>query len=372
MRTTIKEGLCDIIVDIDDVPSKDQEVFYNPKMELNRSLTILLIKAWDKKEMQMALPLAGSGVRAVRFLKELPQDFIKHIHINDLNKEAILLIDKNLDLNGSKSDKVEVFNLDANKFLENSQGFDYIDIDPFGSPNFLLDNSMRRLSREGLLAVTATDTGALSGAFPSAGRFKYWADTAIIPQKHEIGLRILARKVILMGMQNNKALQPIFSYHHEHYYRIFFKVKKGKTAATEMFNLVNKYYHHCSKCSFSTVNKFQLNDCPNCNNKLIIVGPCFSGNMQDSNFIEKMISINENKKIDKLLNLILEESRVDEVGFFDTHIVCEKNGGNPPKISKLIKDIEDKGYKASKSSIVRNGVKTNYPFKDFVKLISKE
>ncbi|MCU0373510.1 MAG: ATP-binding protein, partial [Ignavibacteria bacterium] len=42
-------------------------------------------------------------------------------------------------------------------------GFDYIDIDPFGSPCPFLDAAIKRLSRGGILAVTATDTSALAG-----------------------------------------------------------------------------------------------------------------------------------------------------------------------------------------------------------------
>ena len=39
-----------------------------------------------------------------------------------------------------------------------SKGFDYIDLDPFGSPNIFLDSAVKRLGRNGILAVTATDT----------------------------------------------------------------------------------------------------------------------------------------------------------------------------------------------------------------------
>lgn len=385
MKKEIIEGDSKIIVDFKKIPSREQKVFFNPKMELNRTLSILLLKANAQENLQIALPLAGSGIRAIRFLKELPKQMIKHIHINDYSKDASTLIKENLLLNNfsidkintsseniNQNEKISVFNLDANKFLENSFGYDYIDIDPFGSPNFLLTNSIKRISRKGILAVTATDTGALAGSYPKAGMIKYFANTENIPQKHELGLRILARKVILMGMQEEKALIPIFTYHFEHYYRIFFKVKKGKTAAAKLFNLINKEYLYCNKCGFSNLNIEKNNSCPHCSSKDVkFIGPCFSGNLQDKEFLKKMISLNqkkENKQIDKMLNKLLEESSINQVGFYDTHDICEKSKKSIPKISYLISTLQEKGFMAVQSANVLTGIKTNASFEEFLKL----
>ena len=43
---------------------------------------------------------------------------------------------------------------------------------------------------------------------------------------HEIGLRILIRRVQLAGSVYDKALIPILSYSKEHYMRVFFKCEK--------------------------------------------------------------------------------------------------------------------------------------------------
>jgi tRNA (guanine26-N2/guanine27-N2)-dimethyltransferase len=215
---------------------------------------------------------------------------------------------------------------------------------------------------------------------------KYFANTVDIPQKHEIGLRILARKVILMGMQEEKALIPIFAYHFEHYYRIFFKVKKGKTEASKMFNLVNKEYVFCKQCGFSTINNDRLNLCHHCSSKLEFIGPCFSGNLQDKKLLEQMLKENdfneENKKdfdknifqsrknIHKLLISLIEESKINVVGFFDSHTLCEKNKDikEIPKISFLIESLHKKGFLACQSANLLTGIKTNASFEEFLKL----
>ncbi|MBU0456699.1 MAG: hypothetical protein ABH824_03270 [Nanoarchaeota archaeon] len=57
-------------------PNKKQEVFYNPIMSSNRNISILLLNSISNKEMNVALPLAGSGIRGLRFIKELKEDKI--------------------------------------------------------------------------------------------------------------------------------------------------------------------------------------------------------------------------------------------------------------------------------------------------------
>ena len=72
----------------------------------------------------------------------------------------------------------------------NSTGFDYIDVDPFGSPNPFLDAAIKRIARDGILAVTATDTAPLCGTYTNACRRKYWAVPLRNELMHEIGIRI--------------------------------------------------------------------------------------------------------------------------------------------------------------------------------------
>ncbi|GAG35537.1 unnamed protein product, partial [marine sediment metagenome] len=225
----IAEGKALIFAPKEKKVSKKLPVFYNPAMKLNRDISVLLLNSIKNKDMQIALPLAGTGVRGARFLLELNKNKIKNISMNDYNGKASKIIEQNLKLNKiKKTKKISITKKDANLFLLESSGFDYIDIDPFGTPNYFLDSAVKRLAREGILAVTATDTSALAGSFPAACKRKYWAVPIREELKHEIGLRILIRKVQLIGAQFDKALTPIFSYAEQHYMRAFFYCEKGK------------------------------------------------------------------------------------------------------------------------------------------------
>ncbi len=373
----MQEGKAGIKAYTAETVSKDMPVFYNPVMKLNRDITILLLNSIDKKDMQVALPLAATGIRGVRFLLELKKSKIKKIFLNDNNNDAVKLIKSNLKLNKIKSGrKVNISNLDANLFILNSKGFDYIDIDPFGSPNFLLDNAVKRLGRDGILAVTATDTGALCGSYKNACLRKYSGKPLRNEFCHEIGLRILISKVQLIGAQYDKALTPILSYSKEHYFRVFFKCIKGKKKVDELMKNIG-YILHCKKCLFRKNTNSIFNDekCPLCKSKLDYAGKLWLGQLWDKKLINNMcknIKNLEDKELVKLLEIIKKESKISSVGFYDlTKVVKHNKLRNVPKKDLLINEIKKAGFKAAETHIRPNSIRSNIELKELIKLIKK-
>lgn len=351
MYHTITECSTKAFVPIEEKISKQLPVFYNPAMELNRTISVLLLAALGKKNMRIALPLAGSGVRGIRFMKELKPEIIESIHFNDLNPVADSIIKKNLKLNGITQDKIHVSNKDANLFLLESEGFDYIDIDPFGSPNFLLDSAVRRISRTGIIAVTATDTSALSGTFPKACMRKYFASPLKNHLMHETGLRILIRKCQLIAAQYEKALTPILSYSKEHYMRTFLKVEKGKSKVDEMIK-----QHHYLRYD-STTSEFNLADIDHKNDdktkkkEIQYAGPLWAGNLKDQKIIDMI------KTDDKFITLLKEE--LDTPFFYDIHTVSRlKKLKNPPKKEDMIKKLKNASKDASETHFLGTAIKT--------------
>ena len=353
--------------------SKKMGVFYNPVMSLNRDISILLLNSINKNNLQIADPLAATGIRSIRFLKELNKNKIKRVYMNDYNKDAINLIKQNLALNKinyKNNQKINIKNQDANLFLLNSNGFDYIDIDPFGSPNFFIDSACKRLARDGILAVTATDTSALCGTFPKACIRKYWALPKKDAMMHETGLRILIRKIQLVASQYDKALIPIFSYSKEHYMRVFLKNIKGKNEVDEILKL----HEHFNGA-----------------------GPIWIGNLWDKNLVNKMYNntiknkiLNKNNELIKFLKIIKDESKINVVGFYDLHDICEtsknqrflvprKSKGfsrenkikNMQKKAIIINKIKKLGCKASETHFSGHGIRSSIPLKTLIRILKK-
>lgn len=326
--------------------SRSQEVFYNPVMKLNRDISILLLDSLPDKDLQIALPLAGSGIRGIRFLKELRSGKIRKLVMNDYKSSR--QITANLKSNDVSCD---VFSKDANIFLLEGKGFDYIDIDPFGTPNPFLDSAVQRLSRRGILAVTATDTAALAGSSSKAGMRKYYAKTMRNELMHEIGIRILIRKVQLIGGQYDKALLPVFSYSKDHYYRIFFRCSKGKTKVDSILEDHN-YLLYDNETMEREVSKFNYKE------GYDYTGPMWTGQLWNSNLAEKMFKNcdPENKKLGSILSIIKDESKIDAVGFYDIHKYAKMKSMDIPKIESLLsKDI-------SRTHFLGWGVKTRSHF----------
>ena len=150
------------------------EVFYNPVMVSNRNISILFLNSIVNKNLKIALPLAGSGIRGLRFLKELKKGKIKQLDVNDHKENFETVFKTNMDLSKVKpTKKVNIYHKDASLFLLQQDGYDYIDLDPFGSPNPFIASTVARISRGGVIAVTATDTAALTGTYPKVTKRKY-------------------------------------------------------------------------------------------------------------------------------------------------------------------------------------------------------
>ena len=347
----IQEGQVKVKVHLGKI-SKALPVFYNPIMKSNRDISVEVLKALNKKNLQIALPLAASGIRGIRFIKELPKSMVKSITINDLNKQAVKSIKENLKLNKIKSKKIIIKNQDANLFLLQSKGFDYIDIDPFGSPNPFLNSAIQRLAREGILAITSTDTSALTGTFPKVTQRKYWAQSYKNELMHELGLRILIRKIQLIGTQFDKALIPVLAYYKEHYFRIYFQNKKSKEACDQLFKQ-HQYFLYNLKTMERKI--FRQNQEKN----FITIGPLWTGDLFDKKLLEKI------KTKNKFLNTIKKES--NQVGFYDLHKI-----GKIYKISLKPTEQTIKKIKATPTHFSPTGFKSDLPIKKIISLLKNK
>ena len=318
--------------------SKELDVFYNPVMKFNRDISVLLINSIGRQDIQIADILAGSGVRSLRLLLELDSGIIK--------------------------------NVDANKLLLESSGYDYIDVDPFGSPNDFLELSIVRLSRDGILAVTATDTAPLSGTYPDACKRKYWAKPMRNYLMHEIGLRILIRKIQLLGANHDKALVPIYSYFKDHYNRIFFKCIKSKKEVDKVL-AQHKYFLYCNTCMVFRTSEFNNEHCIKCSNSMEYAGPVWIGDLCDIALAEKILNLNKNRSNLNFLTKINGESKINLSGFYNIHILCKHFKLTIPNSDILIEQIKQKGYFASRTHFDALGIKTNIPVDELKMIIEK-
>ncbi len=362
------------------LPAKDvhakMEIFYNPIMASNRNISILLLNCIANQKMNLADPLAGSGIRSLRFLKELKKDKINSLSVNDLKENFVTIFKDNLKLNKiNNTNKIKIYNDDANLFILNQIKhpiadsfcgyFDYIDLDPFGSPNPFIPAAISRICRKGIIAVTATDTAALTGTYSKVTKRKYWAVSLRNYLMHEVGLRILIRKVQLEGVQFDKALTPILSYHKDHYFRIYFRTEKGKERCDEIIKQ-HQYLLFCPKCLNYQISNYNQGAC-SCKNRFVFAGPLWAGKLFDPKLISKMAKENPFPEEQKFLNLLKEESALDIPGFYDLHAIARRYKSAPPRMELMLRKLT-----AARTHFSPTGIKTEKKIKEIVSEIQKQ
>ncbi|MBS3147413.1 hypothetical protein J4219_00850 [Candidatus Woesearchaeota archaeon] len=325
-------------------PTKRMEAFYNPLMGIQRSVTIALLKSLGRK-MRIADPLAGTGVRAARLMNE-SSEVVKEIICNDANPNAVEYVKQNF------FGRVE--NTDANVFLHSNGAFDFVDIDPFGSPVPFLDSACQSLSLGGILALTATDTAALAGSAVQACKRKYWAMPLNNEYKHETGIRILIRKAQLIASQYEKSLVPIYCHLGTHYVRVFLR-EEG--AVRDIFKQ-HGYIHHCFRCLKREVKQLNVPErC--CNAPMSVAGPLWTGRLWDD-VLAKTVAV-EAEKVDesiiKLARTIADESAVDAVGIYSLPKIASKYKLAVPKMDLFLSKIT-----GVRSHFAKQSVRTTDPY----------
>ena len=137
-------------------------VFYNPVQEFNRDLSILVLNTFSKgkkppttaesSEFVVLEALAATGLRSIRFMKEVPA--ITKIIINDFDPNAIETAKKNLKFNNIDMAKTQTETLDANVLMQrlaaDKKYCDVIDLDPYGTAVDFLDAALRTLKEDGI------------------------------------------------------------------------------------------------------------------------------------------------------------------------------------------------------------------------------
>jgi len=362
-------------------PSK-APVFYNPVMELNRDIAVLVLQAYQRtldREISICEPLAGCGIRGVRFAVEV--EAVKNVVINDINVKAFQLASYNVQINGL-NDRVLVKNEDANLLLSSHgaprKRFDAIDIDPFGSPAPYLDSAIRALRNGGLLCLTATDMAPLCGVHPKACIRKYAGKPLRTEYCHELAVRLLAACLVLTAAKYDIGVSIAFSHSANHYVRVYATIQHGAKKADE--NIKNMgYIFHCFKCFHREPAKGRFltagsEKCSECGSKINVAGPLWLGKICDEQFCElieeeaKHRAFKRGQKIRRILTLIKDE--VDApLTYYVLDKLCDALALPVPPVREVVEALREKGFQAFLTHFNSRGIKSNVPATEIKELL---
>ncbi len=335
-------------------------VFYNRYMKLNRDLSVSIARVL--KPERFCDLLSGTGARGLRVSREAG---VGRVLLNDANPNAVGLIRKNAEIN--KLD-VEITNKDAGSLLSEER-FDFIDIDPFGPPVAFIDPAIKALENNGVLAVTATDTSALCGAYPRACRRKYDSLSLRTDYYNEVGLRTLLGYVIRQGLRYDVSFRPLFSHCTRHYFRAYFRGRKSRRDCNESLQSL-VYLQHCFNClnrRYSPLDGW-VEECE-CGHGFANAGPLWSGVFADKEFCSGVMEELEfSERGFELVDLVRGEQDITNP-YYNIHRVFHRRGISARPTSEMIDSLSGIGFMAVRTHFSGLGLRTDAPVREVYSIL---
>ncbi len=403
--------------------SKDSEkVFYNSAMEGSRTRSVILMKNiidsgfLGESEIYAIDGLAASGLRARRWLNELPASLAERLRVTicDLNEESLDSAMKNhLKFPPNHGQGVLIPRQGDLRSAILDQGWHWVDIDPFGSPMPFLDTAIQSLAKKAFLEVSATDTAALTGSSKTALMRRYGARVKTDGLAHDSGMRVLLACIARSAARHDRSIHPVLSIWDSHHLRVSVKVRKSVKISNKLeenlgWRVANPNLEEVlSSMESGLIPQSSTESLPmHCFLPLSypisrvdnrISGPLWIGQIGDceimskftekevktlciSNFKEEnILSWNEKdfelqkRKILRSIRYIEEEARVANCEFLilTDDLASSQNKGSPPSPNKMIELIEKRGFKAARSHYSKPSFRTNAPWDIIIECLNE-
>ncbi len=384
---TVVEGTASLLVPVLDPDAGEHiqrqrsqaPVFYNTVMKTNRDTAVLALRAYQRRKgrnVQVCEPMTGSGVRGIRLLLEAGD--IDDMVLGDLSPSALALAGENAKLNGVW-DRIKFRELDANLLMALHSypfgRFDYIDVDPYGSPSPFYDTAIRATKNHGMIAITATDMPPLCGVNARACIRKYGGRPLQGEFCHETALRLLASSFIRQAAIHGYAATPQFSYYADHYVRAYFRVDKGARRIEALLNQVG-FIKYCPSCLHRFPSMENAPERCGCGEDMNIGGLLWLGELSDAEFLDWMMEEIGNvphlagTKAETIMGLARGEIGF-QVSFFDFDKICKLVGVKSVPTEDAFAAIRGAGFSAVPTHYRKRTLKTDASIQQLVDVFNR-
>ncbi len=380
----VREGLAEVLVPAEEIRApRKAPVFYNPVMTLNRDIAVLALRVFARqasRPVRACEPLCGCGIRGIRFALEVPG--VTEIVMGDLNPNAVKLSQENARRNGVEK-RVEVMLSDANVLMTSYSApggrFDYVDLDPFGSPAPFMDSAVRAIRSGGLLALTATDMAPLCGVHVRACMRKYGAVPVKVGYAKELAVRIMLGALARVAAAHDVGIRPLLAHATDHYARAYCLLVRGQGKANESVAKLG-YVLHCPSCHEREVIPglaAQLEaKCPVCGYpSRLMAGPLWVGELFDASFCHEVAEEAArvpwiSRRAGRLLELVAGEAGGPPT-YYALAKLCDALELSVPPVRELVGALRERGWWAARTHFDPQGVRTNAPANEVIRAIKE-
>jgi len=356
---TVREGTTDLLVPEGysrrGPGTRSGEVFYNRQMEFGRDISVILGREFLHEGQRILDGLSATGARGLRMANEcgVRADF----ELNDRDLRAAVLMKENAELNSLGHVKIHCRDLRA---LLAEEQFDYIDIDPFGSPVDFIDAAVQSCKNRGSFGFAATDTAPLYGSFPKTALRRYGALSQRTPFGHETGLRILIGFAAREAAKHDRGIEPILCYHADHYFRCYIRVVNGAAKADACLKMLGfSGFDSKSLGRWTSAERKERRD----------AGPIWLGPLMSKEVVRSMKAtgdVGTAPRCAKIIDIWREESAMPPL-FYLIDELAKKTRLSPPKLSEFVEFLRDRGAKASRTHFDPKGLKTDLDARALIK-----
>ena len=218
-------------------------IFHNPAMAGSRTRSVLLMQhaietgLLGDSTVYALDGLSASGLRARRWLNELPADIAGRISatMSDMDPVALDWAMRCYEEFPPEHGEGELIaHLGDLRKTVLEHGRHWVDIDPYGSPLPFLDTAIQSLARRGVMEVSATDSAALTGSSKNALLRRYGARVRTDGLAHDSGLRVLLATVARAAARHERSVEPLMSIWESHHLRVSMCVVRGVEGANQV------------------------------------------------------------------------------------------------------------------------------------------
>ena len=346
-------------VSLEEDPPPTSPVFFNPAASLNRDISVCVTSAAGGSSFCDSM--AGVGARGVRIANEVRA--IEHVALVDFNGEALELARRSAALN-RVTRKCEFAQSETSSYLYSRYGrerrFDFVDVDPFGTPVGQVQGAISATSDGGVLSVTATDTAVLCGVYPKVASRRYGALPLNNEFGHETAIRLLAGFVARNAASLDTSALPVAAHSTRHYVRLYFSIGVGVTKADSALRNIG-HVSWCPSCRHRATSNEPGGSCERCGKKARSAGPLWTGPLTDQNLLVDARRVADGMGLAGASETIASLLGVDSFPpwSFSVDEVCSTLGVATVSESEIYRTLKEGGHNAMRTPFEKAGLKTS-------------
>jgi len=312
-------------------------------MAADRDLGVAFVRAWagpGPAGLSGWEATAATGVRGLRLLGETGA--FRSFLFTESHPTAFAVLERNL---AGRAGGRAV--LADGRAPPPEAPFDYVDVDPFGSPIPFVRAALDAVRPGGVVALTATDMVVLAGAQPVATFRRYGARPVRGRLGPESGLRILLAYVAREARASGRSIRPLLAYVRDHHVRAYVEVSADLGVPDPV----------------GTIDPATWDGPPV--GEPGPFGPLWLGPLLDPAAVartEVPPGAERPEEVARFLDRLRGEAGVPRPFYYEPNVIAGRLGLRaPPSLASFLAALIDRGYRAVRTHARPEGIRTDAP-----------